>query len=67
MVRTTTESSEYIQVLRSDGPTLLDSPYDPSIKVLRQFSQNSTTSDIPEIAIACSEGMKGSVYEHLES
>ena len=33
-----------------------------SIKVLRQFSQNSTTSDIPEIEIACSEGVKGSVW-----
>ena len=28
-------------------------PMTPPIKVLRQFSQNSTTSDIPEIEIAC--------------
>lgn len=37
-----------------------------SIKVLREFSQNSTTSDIPEIEIACSEGVKGSVWWYLE-
>ena len=51
-----------MRVLRSNGPPLLDSPYDPSIKVLGQFSQNTTTSDIPEIEIACGEGVKGSVW-----